>query len=79
MAVALVVTPVMVDRPKSAMQARRSLLTSMFAFAGSGYKYGKVSFGGNETHPFQISVYHPEIVHVLQPTCNPGQLSGRDQ
>ena len=45
----------------------------------SGCKYGNISFGGNETHPFQISVYHAEVVHVLQPVCNTGQLSGKNQ
>jgi len=27
-------------------------------------------------YPFQISVYHAEVMHVLQPICNPGQLNG---
>jgi len=43
----------------------------------SGCKCRNISFGGNETHPFQISVYHAEVVHVLQPVCNAGQLNGR--
>jgi len=71
--------PVMVDRPKSARQARRSLLTSMFAFVDTRGKYGDISFGGNETHSFQISVYHAEVMHVLQPVCDAGQLNGRHQ
>jgi len=70
--------PVMVDRPKSAMQARRSLLTSMFAFEDArGVSIWNYFIWRNETHSFQISVYHPEVVHVLQPVCNAGQLKGR--
>jgi len=43
----------------------------------SGCKYEDISFGGSETHPFQISVYHAEVMHVLQPVCNAGQLNGK--
>ena len=67
----------MVDSPKSAMQARRSLLTRMFAFVdGWGVSMDVFYYRRNETHPFQISVDHAEVVHVFQPICNAGQLNG---
>jgi len=67
----------MVDRPKSAMQARQPLLTSMFAFVDVQGVNGGISFRRNETHSFQISVYHVEVVHVLQATRNVSQLNSR--
>ena len=42
-----------------------------------GCKYGDILFGRNETHSFQISVYHAKVVHVLQAIRNAGQLNGR--
>jgi len=70
--------PVMVESPKSAMQARRSLLTRMFAFNRKwlGCKCEGISSGRKETYSFQISVDHVEVMHILQPICNTGQLSG---
>jgi len=43
----------------------------------SGSKYGGISFEKkkNETYPFQISVDHAEVVHILQAICNTGQLN----
>jgi len=70
---------VIVERPKSAMQARRSLLTSMFAFVvdgrGLSMEVFRLKRKKNETYPFQISVDHAEVVHVLQAICNAGQLN----
>jgi len=66
----------MVERPKSAMQARRSLLTSIFALV-DGWGVGRgMSFGRYRTHPFQIPVHHAEVVHVLQTIRNASQLNG---
>jgi len=60
------------------MQACRYLLTSMFAFLDArGISVEIFHLEKNETHPFQISVYHAEVVHVLQPVRNAGQLNGR--
>ena len=58
------------------MQARRLLLTRMFAFA-DGCKHGGISLAGNETYSFQIPVDYAKVVHVLQPICNTGQLNDR--
>ena len=41
------------------------------------YKCGYVPFGREETYSFQISVGHPEVMHVLQAIRNAGQLNGR--
>jgi len=66
----------MVDSPKSAMQARRSLLTRMFAFVdGWGVSIGAFYYRGSETHSFQVSVDHAEVVHVFQPIRNADQLN----
>jgi hypothetical protein len=66
--------PVMVERPKSARQARRSLLIRMFAFVMSEIKRGDVSFEKN-SYPFQISVNHAEAMHVRQTVRNVNQLN----
>jgi hypothetical protein len=67
--------PVMVERPKSARQARLSLLIRMFAFGYDVYEreYVDVSFGRN-TYAFQVSVHHPEAMHVAQTVRNINQL-----
>ena len=68
-------TAVMVERPKSAMQARRSLLIKMFAFVDKMCEYGDVPSEEN-SYPFQISVDNPEVMHILQAVRNVGQLYG---
>jgi hypothetical protein len=37
-------------------------------------KCGDIPFGKN-SYPFQISVNHPEAMHVRQPVCNVDQLN----
>jgi len=67
---AAVATPVMVERPKSAMQARRSPLISMFACVDEGdMSVWRCLFKGT-LYPFQISVDYAEAVHILQAVCN---------
>ena len=67
---AAVATPVIVERPKSAMQARRSPLISIFAYVDEG----DVSVLGfqlkKHSCPLQISVDNAKVVHVLQAVCN---------
>ena len=72
---ARVETPVMVERPKSARQARRSLLIRMFAFGWVRCKCGDISFEEN-SYSFQVSVNHLEAMHVRQPVRNVNQLKG---
>jgi len=55
-------SPVLVDQY---VRLRRSL----------GCKYEGNSFGSNETHSFQVSVYHAEVVHVLQAIRDASQLN----
>ena len=64
-------TPVMVERPKSAMQARRSPLINMFAF---GCEYGDGSFK-RKLYPFQIPMDYAKVVHILQALCNINELN----
>ena len=73
-AVAWVVIPVMVERPKSARQARWSLLIKMFAFK-DGYNVSVETFKKNNLYPFQISMNHVETMHVCQAICNINQLN----
>jgi hypothetical protein len=72
---ARVETPVMVERPKSARQARRSLLIRIFAFEWVRCKRGNTSFEEN-AYAFKVSVSHPEAMHVRQPVRNINQLKG---
>ena len=74
MAAARVATPVMVERPKSARQASRSLLMRMFAFGRVRSKCENISFE-KDSYPFQICVNHVEVMHVRQATRNLKQLN----
>ena len=60
-----VLTPVMVERPKSAMRARRSWLIRMLACTNEHQRYTITNLKIT-THPFQVSVDHLEAVHILQ-------------
>jgi len=73
---AAVATPVMVERPKSAMQARQSLLISMFACIDEGDMSAEAFHLRNIClYPLQISVDHAEVVHILQAICDINQLN----
>ena len=67
-------TPVMVERPKSARQACRCLLIRMFAFGRVRHKRGNISFE-KDSYPLQICVNHVEVMHVLQAARNVSQLN----
>jgi hypothetical protein len=71
---AWVATPVTVERPKSARQARRSLLIRMFAFGQVRCKHENIPFE-KDSYPFQICVNHVEDVHVIQAVRNVNQLN----
>ena len=55
LAAARVPTPVIVERPKSEMQARRSLLTRILALIKGHQRQGNIRLKIT-THPFQISM-----------------------
>jgi hypothetical protein len=73
-AAARVARPVMVERPKSVRQARRSLSIRMFAFGQVRCKWGNISFE-KDSYPFQICMNHAGAVHVRQAVCNVIQLN----
>jgi hypothetical protein len=54
----------MVERPKSARQALRSLLIRMFAFVDEWGVSVETFHLEKNLYPFQISVHHPEAMHV---------------
>ena len=60
-AVARVPTPVIVESPKSEMQARRSLLIRILALIREHQRYANTQLE-TTTHPFQISVDKVEVV-----------------
>jgi len=63
---------VIVSRPKSAKQARPSLLTKMF---GLKFEPGKLGTGrGSVTYPFQIPMYNSMSMHIRQPRRDPREL-----
>jgi hypothetical protein len=72
-AVACVAMPVMVERPKSARQARRSLFIRMFAFVRERQVCRR--FVWRNTYAFQIPVYHAKAMHVRQAVRNVNQLN----
>ena len=72
--VARALTLVMVERPKSARQACRSLLIRMFAFGRVRRKCENIPFV-KDSYPFQICVNHVEAMHVRQAQCNFKQLN----
>ena len=63
-AVARIPTPVIVERPKSEMQARRSLLIRILALI-EHQRRRKIQLKVT-THPFQISVDKMEVMHICQ-------------
>jgi len=63
---------VIVRRPKSAKQARPSLLTKIF---GLKFEPGKLGTGrGSVTYPFQIPMYDSMSMHIRQPRRDPRKL-----
>jgi len=72
---AAVATPVMVESPKSPMQARQFPLISMFACVDEGDMNVRRHLFKGDLYPFQISVDYTEVVHILQAICNVNQLN----
>lgn len=65
LAAARVPTPVIVERPKSEMQARRSLLTRILALIKGHQRQGNIRLKIT-THPFQISMDEVEAMHICE-------------
>ena len=70
---ARVLTPVMVDRRKSEMHARRSLLIRILALV-EGYQRCVDTQLEMTAHPFQISVREVETMHIRHTIPNVNQL-----
>ena len=77
-AAARVLTPVIVERPKSAMQARRSLLIRMLALIEGCQKYVSIQHK-IATHPFQISMDEAKAMHICQALRDVDELSASAQ
>jgi len=73
MAPARVLTPVIVERPKSEIQARRALLIRMLALIREHQRRANTQ-PETTTHPFQIPVDEVEAMHICQTLCNVGKL-----
>jgi len=69
-----VITPVIVERPKSEMQARRSLLIRMLALTKGRQRHAGIQ-PGIATNPFQISVDEVKAVHICQTLRNISKLN----
>ena len=73
-AVPRVLTPARVERPKSVMQARRSLLIRILAWVDEYQQYVSSKFKIT-AYPFQISMDHVEVMHIFQALCDIDELS----
>ena len=74
-AAARVLTPLIVERPKSEIQARRSLLIRTLALTKDMRDTQSSNLVGTATHPFQISVDEMKAVHICQTLRDVGELN----